>query len=237
MVINLPRNVIKGESMIMEMIKENNWKRPMYICVTVGEDFYPKSLNNYLTRTGLAYQIVPTEQQDSLSMNVDVNQMYTNMMTKFKFGGIENPKVYLDEQVLRMCKTHRIQFVYLIEALMAKGDTTRAKKALEYVDKVIPAATVPHDFSSNILAMRYFEAGMPAKGEEILNSVANRSVEYLKWYSSMKPSQKSNASNSVGHEMAVLNQVLMIADQVKSKAVVDKYRVQFENYARIFNMR
>lgn len=237
MVFNLPRNVFKGESMIMEMIKENKWKRPMYICVTVGEDFYPKSLNNYLTRTGLAYQIIPSEQQDSLSMNVDVNQMYTNLMTKFKFGGIENPKVYLDEQVLRMCKTHRIQFVYLIEALMAKGDTTRAKKALEYVDKVIPAATVPHDFSSNILAMRYFEAGMPAKGEEILNSVANRSVEYLKWYSSMKPSQKSNASNSVGHEMAVLNQVLMIADQVKSKAVVDKYRVQFENYARIFNMR
>ena len=158
-------------------------------------------------------------------------------MTKFKFGGIENPKVYLDEQVLRMCKTHRIQFVYLIEALMAKGDTTRAKKALEYVDKVIPAATVPHDFSSNILAMRYFEAGMPAKGEEILNSVANRSVEYLKWYSSMKPSQKSNASNSVGHEMAVLNQVLQFSNQFDAKIIFDKYLKDCETFANKFNIR
>lgn len=28
-------------------------------------------------------------------------------MNKFKFGGIDNPNIYIDETVMRMCLTHR----------------------------------------------------------------------------------------------------------------------------------
>ena len=99
-----------------------------------------------------------------------------------EFGGVENPKVYLDDQVMRMCKTHRIQFTYLAEALIAEGDTVKAKKVLEYVNKVIPASTVPHDYSSNMMALYYYELGMKAQGDAILDAVAKNSVEYLTWY-------------------------------------------------------
>ena len=237
MIFELPRNVFKGEAMVMEMIKENNWKRPMYVCVTVGEEFYPKSLSKYLSRTGLVYQILPVGQQDSTRVNVNTEKMYNNMMTKFKFGGVENPKVYLDDQVMRMCKTHRIQFTYLAEALIAEGDTVKAKKVLEYVNKVIPASTVPHDYSSNMMALYYYELGMKAQGDAILDAVAKNSVEYLTWYAALKPSQQSNATNSIGHELAVLNQVLQLSSQADSKTIFDKYMKEFESFATKFNMR
>lgn len=237
MIFDLPRNVFKGEAMVMEMIKENNWKRPMYVCVTVGEEFYPASLNKYMSRTGLAYQILPVGQQDSTRMNVNTDKMYENMMTKFKFGGIENPKVYLDDQILRMCKTHRIQFSYLVEALIAEGDTVRAKKALDYASKVIPAETVPHDYSSNMMALYYYQLGLKAQGDAILDAVAKNSADYLTWYASLKPSQQNNATNSIGHEMAVINQVLQISNEVGAKEVFEKYRKQFESFAARFNMR
>lgn len=237
MTFNLPKSVYKGEAMVMEMIKENNWERPIYICVTVGDDFYPKSLNKYMARTGLAYQILPVEQQDSLSINVDVEKMYANMMTKFKFGGVENPKVYVDEQTMRMAKTHRIQFIYLAEALIGQGDTVRAREVLNYADKVLPANTIPHDYSSNILGLHYYQAGLKEKGAEVLSAVADRSVQYLKWYAGMSPSQISNAYNSIGHEMAVLNQVLQISHQVEDKEVTNKYLELFEHFSKTFSMR
>lgn len=233
----LPRSVFKGESMVMEMIKENNWKRPMYMCVTVGEEFYPKSLNKYFERTGLAMQIVPVAQRDSNRVNVNTDKMYENMMTKFKFGGIENPKVYLDDTILRMCKTHRIAFSYLVEALINEGDTVRAKEVLNYAEKVIPAETVPYDFSSNMMALYAYELGMREQGDRILDQVANRSVEYLRWYASLKPSQQNIASNSIGHEMAVLNQVLQFSSQYEAKNIFDKYLKEFEFFANKFNMR
>ena len=233
----LPRNVYKGESMVMEMIKENNWKRPMYVCVTVGEEFYPSSLNKYFERTGLALQILPVAQRDSGRVNVNTDKMYENMMTKFKFGGVENPKVYLDDNILRMCKTHRIAFSFLVEALINDGDTVRAKEVLNYAAKVIPSATVPHDFSSNLMAVYYYQMGMKEQGDEILTQVGDRSVEYLKWYASLKPSQQNVAGNSIGHEMAVLNQVLQFSSQLDAKNIFDKYMKEFEFYANKFNMR
>lgn len=190
-----------------------------------------------MSRTGLAYQILPVGQQDSTRMNVNTDKMYENMMTKFKFGGIENPKVYLDDQILRMCKTHRIQFSYLVEALIAEGDTVRAKKALDYASKVIPAETVPHDYSSNMMALYYYQLGLKAQGDAILDAVAKNSADYLTWYASLKPSQQNNATNSIGHEMAVINQVLQISNEVGAKEVFEKYRKQFESFAARFNMR
>ena len=38
--------------------------------------------------------------------------MYDNLMNKFKFGGIDKPGIYIDENVMRMCYTHRRIFTY-----------------------------------------------------------------------------------------------------------------------------
>lgn len=232
----LPNAMYKGEAMVLEMIKENQWKRPMYVCVTVGEEFYPKSLNKYFERTGLALQIVPVAQQDSNRTNVNTVKMYENMMTKFKFGGVENPKVYIDEQVMRMCKTHRIAFSYLIEALIEEGDTARAKKAIQYCDKVLPSTTIPYDFVSNMLAIYSYEVGLKDIGDKIMNQVAQNSVEFLNWYASMNPTLQSNSSNSIGHELAVLNQVLQISSQAESKELFDTYYPHFEFFSKRFNI-
>jgi len=124
-----------------------------------------------------------------------------------------------------------------VEALINEGDTVRAKEVLNYVAKVIPSETVPHDFSSNLLAVYYYQVGMKAEGDKILEQVAIKSVEYLTWYASLKPSQQNVASNSIGHEMAVLNQVLQFSNQFDAKNIFDKYLIDFETFANKFNMR
>ena len=89
--ITLGRRLTKSELMILEMLKENNWKRPIYFAVTVGDDYY-LGLNDHFELTGMAYQILPVGVKGAGS-GVNVDEMYNNMMTKFRYGGIENPKV------------------------------------------------------------------------------------------------------------------------------------------------
>ena len=87
------------------------------------------------------------------------------------------------------------------------------------------------------MALYYYQLGMKSEADAILDSVAGNSVEYLNWYASLKPSQQSNATSSIGHEMAVMNQVLQISSQAGSKTILDKYMKQFEMFANKFNMR
>ena len=230
----LNRRLTKSELMILELLKENHWKRPIYFAVTVGDDYY-LGLNDHFELTGLAYQILPVGVKGA-GAGVNVDEMYTNMMIKFKYGGIENPKVYLDENILRMCRTHRMMFGQLIGALVAKGDTVRAKKALEYCNKVIPGTTVSHDYTSTQLADYYYKLGEQAKGNEIMDAVASDCIQNLDWYLSLSSVNRSSVQNRIGHNLAVLQQILRIADEAKQKSIMEKYYPRFVDYTKRVQM-
>ena len=231
---SLSRRLTKSELMIIEMLKENNWKRPIYFAVTVGDDYY-LGLNDHFELTGMAYQILPIGVKGA-GAAVNVDEMYDNMMNKFKYGNIADPKVYLDENILRMCHTHRMMFGQLIGALVAKGDTVRAKKALEYCNKVIPGRTVRHDYTSTQLADFYYKVGEPAKGNAIMDVVANDCVANLDWYLSLNTSQRNSVNNRIGHNLAVLNQVMRICDEAKQKSITDKYLPKYMEYTKRVQM-
>jgi len=228
--LTLGRRLTKSELMILEMLKTNNWKRPVYFAVTVGDDYY-LGMKDHFELTGLAYQVLPIGAKDSGS-KVNVEEMYTNMMTKFRFGGIENPNVYLDENTLRMCRTHRMMFTELIGALYNQGDSVRTLKALDYCNKVIPGETVRHDYISTGLAEFYYKLGEVQKGDAIMDAVAKDCVENLEWYFSLKSSQRNSVNNRIGHNLAVLGQILRICDQEKQKNIMDKYLPIYMKYTK-----
>ena len=231
---DLKRRLTKSELMIIELLKENNWKRPIYYAVTVGDDYY-LGLNDHFELTGLAYQILPIGVKGA-GPSVDIEQMYDNMMNKFKYGNIADPKVYLDENTLRMCHTHRMMFSQLIGALVAKGDTVRAEKALDYCNKVIPGTTVRHDYISTQLADYYYKLHQTTKGNVIMDAVAKDCVEYLDWYLSLDTVQRNSVSNRIGHNMAVLNQILRICDQAKQSTILNKYMPRYMEYTKRIQM-
>ncbi len=228
--IKLDRRITKSSLMILELLKENNWKRPVYFAATVGDDYY-MGLNDHFELTGMAYQVVPVGVKGT-GAGVNVDEMYNNMMTKFRYGGINNPKVYLDENITRMCRTHRMMFSQLIGALVAKGDSVRALKALNYCDKQIPAATVRHDYVSTQLADYYYKLHKPAKGNEIMNAVAKDCIENLDWYLGLNTVNRNSVNNRVGHNIAVLQQVLRISQDAKQDVILTKFMPKYMQYAK-----
>jgi len=231
---DLKRRLTKSELMIIDILSENKWKRPVYFAVTVGDDYY-LGLSDHFELTGLAYQIMPVGVKGA-GPRVNTDEMYDNMMNKFKYGNIADPKVYLDENITRMCKTHRMMFAQLIGALIAKGDTVKAKKALDYCNLVIPGSKVRHDYISTQLADYYYKLHEPAKGNAIMDAVAKDCVENLDWYLSLNTEQRNSVSNRIGQNMGVLNQVLRICDEVKQKTIIDKYLSRYMGYTKRVQM-
>jgi hypothetical protein len=231
---NLKNRLTKSELMVIEMLKENNWNRPMYFAVTVGDDYY-LGLNDHFELTGMAYQIVPVGAKGA-GPGVNTDEMYENVMHKFRFGGINNPKVYIDENIGRMCRTHRMFIGQLAGALLAKGDSVKAKTVLDYCNKMIPGTTVRHDYTSVQLADYYYKLGEIKKGDAIMIAVAKDCVEYLNWGFSLTPSQQNSITGEMGNNYAVLNQVLRICDENKRKNILDKYLPSYMQYSRHFQM-
>ncbi len=227
-VVPLRNRLTRSEMMILEMIRSNHWQRPMYFAVTVGTDYY-LGLDKYFELTGLAYQITPVDHGTSDAVNTI--DMYDNLMNKFHFGGIENPDIYLDENVMRMCHTHRLMFARLAEALLNEADSVRATQVLDYCVEHIPAYNIPHDYSSLLIAQCYYELGKKQQASEILTDIATYSEQYINYYQSLDKMRRSSVEGHFGQALAILGNVLQIAYRAKDDDLVNRYQDLYLTYA------
>lgn len=217
--------VYRQELMIMEMlsnINKGNWERPIYFATTVGTDMYMNMQDKNFSLEGMAYRITPGVVSET---GVNTEVAYDNMVNKFKWGGIENPKVYLDENNMRTCKTFRLMFSQLISALITEGKNEKALSALDYCIKVIPAATVPMGGESISFIDFYYKLGQPEKAENIRKIIEDRSEQSLNWYSRLNPEQMNNSTADIREYYDNLLRIAMVYQQ---NGMMDKYKSMVE---------
>ncbi|MEE1232584.1 MAG: DUF2723 domain-containing protein [Phocaeicola sp.] len=213
------RMLYKSELMMLEMLANTNWERPMYMAITVGQENHLNLGNNFM-QEGLAYRITPFNTTET-NARIDSEKMYDNLMHKFKFGGIDKKGIYLDETVLRMCDTHRRMFVQLSTQLIKEGKKEQALKALNYCEQVIPASNVPHDYimsSSKEMAMNFATLGEYKKAEDILNQMANNAVEYLTWYLSLDDTRLASSYENCMRYFYILDDVCKSLSELKPQS-------------------
>ena len=207
----------KSELMMLEMLANTNWERPMYMAITVGGDNH-LNLTNHFHQEGLAYRITPFTQEE-LGGSINSERMYDNLMHKFKFGGIENSDVYLDETVRRMCDTHRRLFVQLSSQLIKEGKNEKAIEVLDYCEKVIPSTSIRHDYmwsSSKEMADNYLKLGQNEKAENILSQLADNSVQYATWYLSLDDIRFINSYENCIRNVYCLDEVCKSLNRIKT---------------------
>jgi hypothetical protein len=176
------RAVYKSEMMMYEMLAQCNWERPLYVAMTVGKENYG-CLGDYFVQEGLANRITPFNTKIS-GKNVDTDKMYENVMTRFAFGGLDNPNVYLDETVTRMCYTHRRMISQLTSRLLQEGKKDKVKRLIAYAEKVLPPTTLPHNYAGGSLelARAWIAVGDKDMAGKIAFPVALTAAEYVTWY-------------------------------------------------------
>lgn len=204
------RGFTMSEIASLDIINTNamqGWKRPVYFAVTVGSSYY-LGLEDYFSRTGLAYQVVPLK---GVSNNIDTDKMYDNMVNKFRWGGIdkatpEHP-LYLDENVRRMCNTHRMMFGDLVVQLIAEGKTDKALTALDLIMEKIPGWQVTHDLTSVSLAQSYLDLGEKTKGEALLTEILDNSAGYLNWYKDLTSGQLRSVGSDYQKHLYIVHTI------------------------------
>jgi hypothetical protein len=122
----------KADFMVLDLIANNNWERPIYFAMTVGPDNY-FGLDKYFQLDGMAYRLVPIESQSRGGQvgRIDTDLLYEKLMNEFVWGNIGGENVYLDEQNMRMTMNLRGNFTRLAKELVMQGDSVRANEVLD----------------------------------------------------------------------------------------------------------
>ena len=192
----------KDEMMILDLLATNKWERPIYWAITVGRNKY-MNLENYFQVEGFAYRLVPIKSQsqpDRLMFgSVASDIMYDNIMNKFKWGNMNDPKVYIDENNMRMMTNVTNSFNRLATTLIDEGKIDSALTVIDRCFELIPINVAPPGYFTIELANNYFRAGATEKGKKVLEQSFESFNDDLSYYFSLE--RKFIQSKSVNEEI------------------------------------
>ncbi|WP_278909981.1 glycosyltransferase family 117 protein [Leyella stercorea] len=210
MVISLAgkRAIYKNDMMMLEMLAQCNWERPLYVATTVGSENYMNLGDNFV-QEGLAYRITPFNTKAPGAKNFDTEKVYNNVMNRFKWGGLDKPGLYIDETVMRMCYTHRHLLAQLAMQLIAEGQNAKAEKVLRKAEKVLPEYNVPYTFMSGAadMARAYALIGKKADAARILNKVWADAKSYADYYLQLTGSRFMMSQNDVLRQLYIMQNI------------------------------
>ena len=229
MMLKKKRMYTRSEMMIMEMIEQNDFNRPMYFCATVGNDYY-LGLEPWLELTGLTYQITPTRSADG-QPRVNTEKMYENMLHKFQYGNMNIPGIYIDENLMRMCRTHRMMFAQLAEQLLRENQREKALEVLDFAEQQLPGYNIPYDYTSATMAGLYFILKEDEKALTIMDAVAQTCAEYMRFAQSLDRQQREVMESTTGRQAAILSYVLQTCERYGHRELVEKYYADYAAYA------
>ena len=238
--------LLKSEIMMLDLIAQCNWERPLYIATTVPNSSY-LGLSNYFLLEGLAYRITPFDWKEATGSTsrmtgyVDTDKMFDNVMA-FKYGGLDKPGVYLDETNRRMCQSLRRLVVQLSIELFNEGKKDKALQILQAVDKGISEDNLPLNDalygSSAEIAHIYLSLGQSQRAGEIIMNTYENGKQLMDWYLSMNNRNLKRATKDFSEIASVqYSYVFPILEQCIDKAHYDEIYADWENMCDEFERR
>jgi tetratricopeptide (TPR) repeat protein len=235
---NWNSNVIsKRDLMLIDLIANNDWSRPIYFSTTVGSSassfFW---LQKYFRLEGLAYRFVPVSTEGSGNQfdfgSVNADKMMSIMYnpegdeSKFNFGNMEKPDVFLDETVRRSTFNLRINYGRLASELSNRGRNEEALKVLDFAMEKMPVSKLGYDYFFLNLIEGYYKAGDKEKAKNYIDEFSKVMENELRFYAQFKGADKRAVKNEIQTDlqfMQMLARMLMQYEYNNSPLTQEEY--------------
>ena len=230
----------KNRLMMLDILNENNWKRPMYFTggSFADEDFL--WLKDYLELDGMCYKIVPiktpkTKGGSPLDMGIiDSDRMYDIVM-KWDWGNSGNPNMLHDIETRRNSVSYRSNIARLMEVLINEDKNDKAEKLIDLAMQKMPIEQFGYYTLVEPFVQGYYQIGKKDKAEKILKTLIGKYQESLTYYNSLTINQQNRMAMDVISEIERYRGLLEIAEAAKDTSFYNAEKVKFNNYNKMFS--
>ncbi len=195
-VLNLPagkNNLDKSELMVLDMLANYNWDRPIYFVAQGGD--LNIGIKDYLQFSGFASKLVPIKSSTSIAEveQIDSEEMYDKVMNVYRWDSFSK-KYYSDYQ--NMSTFNGVINIYniFVQTAISLFNDGEKEKAIEVLDKMqekilpenlpINSSLIFNGQSVNELMIVqaieiYLKSGSPEKGIELSKRFLNETLQSI----------------------------------------------------------
>jgi hypothetical protein len=228
----------KNRLMMLDIVNQNNWKRPIYFTGgSYGNDDYIW-MKDYLQLDGMCYKLVPvktsTESTSPIDMGqIDSEKMY-NIVMKWDWGNSGKSNMYYDVETRKNSISYRTNLARLVEALINEGKLDKAEKIVDLAMEKMPVKYFEYYSFLEPFAMAYYEVGKKEKARAIISEVIKKHQENLTFYNGWKPSEQNFSAMDIITDIEQYRNFIKIAKGAEDLDFYNKEKVKFNNFNKMF---
>ncbi len=226
--------LLKNQFIMLDLLANNNWERPIYYAVTTGPDSY-LGLQDYFQLEGLAYRLVPLKAPKNSNPNitgqVHADRMYDALMNKFRWGGMDTEgHIYLDENNMRMINNLRMQFSNLADELISRGEEDKAREVLLKSLEVMPERNVPYTHTMLPVTESLYKINEDEAANNVSEKLFEKFAEEMEYYMSLDPKYSRGLQRDMQVGMHVLQRLerMVTTQYPQDDEMADRFTERFE---------
>jgi hypothetical protein len=214
----------KKDLAMLDVLATNNWERPIYVNNTSLSQFNV-DLGPYAVQEGNAYRILPVYNRNQQTELVNTDLAFKNMTEKFQYRGLDNPSIYYTQDYRNFVLNQRSSFNSLAEALIAKGDTAKARETILFSLKKMPDEGIRFDYTTAQTTGLLLEVGekeMAIKIATLMGQRATDMAEYLL--------QKGELGRELQINVVILGELQRVLYKYGEADLAKKFEDAYEKY-------
>ena len=237
------RAMYKNRLMMLDVIANNNWKRPIYFTGgSFGDDDY-LWMKDYLQLDGLVYKLVPVKTKNNPESPLDMGQidsekMY-NIINKWEWGNGERTDIYHDPETRKNSISYRTNMARLMQQLIYEEKNNKAEKIIELALNKMPMDYYGYYTMVEPFASGYYQIGKKEKARELLNKLVNKYKQSLTYYSGIQSSIQNGIASDIITDIERYRSLLYVMKDnkdlefyTKNKAAFNSLNKRFERFGR-----
>ena len=228
----------KNRLMMLDIVNQNNWKRPIYFTGgSFGEDDYIW-MKDYLQLDGMCFKLVPiktpAESPSPMKMGmIDSDKMY-NIVMKWDWGNSGKSIIYHDVETRKNSISYRTNLARLVETLINEEKLDKAEKVIDLAMEKMPIQYFEYYSMLEPFAMGYYEVGKKEKARAIISEVIKKYQENLTYYNGWKPSEQNFGAMDIMSDIEQYRSLIQVAEAAEDLEFYNKEKVKFNNFNKMF---
>jgi len=186
--------IYKNRLLMLDIVSNNNWKRPIYFTGGAFSDEDYIWMKDYLQLDGMCYKLIPIKTkvnpQNPYEMGRVDSEKMIDIVKKWSWGNPNENTIYLDEESRKNSITYRGNISRLVKQLINENKKEKGLELLDLIMKKMPIEEYGYYTLLEPFIDSYYLLENNKKARKIFTLISSKYQEKLFYFSGLSVNNK-----------------------------------------------